>query len=383
MASRNSERRSRARLDEQQLLRDHRALVEMEKREKKRVRRAWHWGTLRHVLLVLLTLILAVVTIVVMVVGQFLRGPSPTASDLVVQTLMESSALKFVPYLFLFEKTDEAIQRNTLVVPEEATDASLVTVRAHSFADETGDSDTGEVFDENGVRIEEVVGPTYRGYMMIVRDPAQVIVGVSHNPFSNAHAGKLVNEIIDSYGAVGGINAGAFYDANGTGNGGEPLGLVFSEGKRLNRADNGAYKTVVGFDSNNILRVGTYTTAEAEEIGLRDAVAFGPALIVNGNAATIKGNSSGLNPRSAIGQRSDGAVLLLAIDGRQANSFGASYADLIKVMQDYGAVNACNLDGGSSTVMYYEGEQKNDGMAISASRRLPTAWIVKRGETNE
>lgn len=355
----------------------------MEKREKKRVRRAWHWGTLRHVLLVLLTLILAVVTIVVMVVGQFLRGPSPTASDLVVQTLMESSALKFVPYLFLFEKTDEAIQRNTLVVPEEATDASLVTVRAHSFADETGDSDTGEVFDENGVRIEEVVGPTYRGYMMIVRDPAQVIVGVSHNPFSNAHAGKLVNEIIDSYGAVGGINAGAFYDANGTGNGGEPLGLVFSEGKRLNRADNGAYKTVVGFDSNNILRVGIYTTAEAEEIGLRDAVAFGPALIVNGNAATIKGNSSGLNPRSAIGQRSDGAVLLLAIDGRQANSFGASYADLIKVMQDYGAVNACNLDGGSSTVMYYEGEQKNDGMAISASRRLPTAWIVKRGETNE
>lgn len=380
MASRNSERKSHTRLDEEQLLRDHRALVEMEKREKRRVRRAWHWGTFRHVLLVLLTLILAIVTIVVMVVGQFLRGPSPTASDLVVQTLMESSALKFVPYLFLFEKTDEAIQRNTLVVPEEATDASLVTVRAHSFADETGDAETGEVFDKNGVRIEEVVGPTYRGYMMIVRDPAQVIVGVSHNPFSKAHAGKKVNDIIASYDAVGGINAGAFYDANGTGNGGEPLGLVYSEGKRLNRADNGAYKTVVGFDKENILRVGTYTSDDAEKIGLRDAVAFGPALIVNGKAATIKGNSSGLNPRTAIGQRSDGAVLLLAIDGRQANSFGASYADLIKVMQDYGAVNACNLDGGSSTVMYYEGEQKNDGMAISASRRLPTAWIVKRGE---
>lgn len=162
--------------------------------------------------------------------------------------------------------------------------------------------------------------------MMIVRDPAQVMVGVSHNPFSKAHAGKKVNDIIASYDAVGGINAGAFYDANGTGNGGEPLGLVYSEGKRLNRADNGAYKTVVGFDKENILRVGTYTSDDAEKIGLRDAVAFGPALIVNGKAATIKGNSSGLNPRSAIGQRSDGAVLLLAIDGRQANSFGASYA---------------------------------------------------------
>ena len=74
MASRNSERKSHTRLDEEQLLRDHRTLVEMEKREKKRVRRAWHWGTFRHVLLVLLTLILAIVTIVVMVVGQFLRG---------------------------------------------------------------------------------------------------------------------------------------------------------------------------------------------------------------------------------------------------------------------------------------------------------------------
>ena len=378
MASRNSERKSHTRLDEEQLLRDHRTLVEMEKREKKRVRRAWHWGTFRHVLLVLLTLILAIVTIVVMVVGQFLRGPSPTASDLVVQTLMESSALKFVPYLFLFEKTDEAIQRNTLVVPEEATDASLVTVRAHSFADETGDAETGEVFDKNGVRIEEVVGPTYRGYMMIVRDPAQVIVGVSHNPFSKAHAGKKVNDIIASYDAVGGINAGAFYDANGTGNGGEPLGLVYSEGKRLNRADNGAYKTVVGFDKENILRVGIYTSDDAEKIGLRDAVAFGPALIVNGKAATIKGNSSGLNPRSAIGQRSDGAVLLLAIDGRQANSFGASYADLIKVMQDYGAVNACNLDGGSSTVMYYEGRYVNSCSAENGQPRpLPDAFMFK------
>ena len=78
MASRNSERKSHTRLDEEQLLRDHRTLVEMEKREKKRVRRAWHWGTFRHVLLVLLTLILAIVTIVVMVVAD---GERPRGAD--------------------------------------------------------------------------------------------------------------------------------------------------------------------------------------------------------------------------------------------------------------------------------------------------------------
>ncbi|MBQ3170207.1 MAG: phosphodiester glycosidase family protein, partial [Clostridia bacterium] len=140
-------------------------------------------------------------------------------------------------------------------------------------------------------------------------------------------------------------------------------------------ADHG-YKMVVGFDHNDILHVGEFSDAKAKEIGLRDAVAFGPALVINGQPSVVSGKGSGLNPRSAIGQRADGAVLLLCIDGRQANSLGASYEDLIEIMLDYGAVNACNLDGGSSTAMFYNGQQINDGLTISGSRALPTAWIV-------
>ena len=54
--------------------------------------------------------------------------------------------------------------------------------------------------------------------------------------------------------------------------------------------------------------------------------------------------------------RADGAVLMLVIDGRQPHSLGATYKDCIDVMLEYGAVNAGNLDGGSSTILLYDGE---------------------------
>ena len=122
----------------------------------------------------------------------------------------------------------------------------------------------------------------------------------------------------------------------------------------------------------------------AERMGLksknefiRDAITFGPRLIVNGEPANVKGQSSGLNPRTAIGQRADGAVLMLVIDGRQSSSLGATYSDLIKVMVEYGAVNAINLDGGSSSLMYYRGNYLNNGVVLTGSREMPTAFIVR------
>ena len=111
--------------------------------------------------------------------------------------------------------------------------------------------------------------------------------------------------------------------------------------------------------------------------GIRDAITFGPALIVNGEPASVKGASSGLNPRTAIGQRADGAVLMLVIDGRQASSLGATYADEISVLLEYGAINAANLDGGSSSLMYYKGEYLNKGVLLTGSRELPTGFIVR------
>ena len=350
---------------------------ELEKQERKRIRKQWHWGTFRHVLMMIATFLVAVIALVVMVLGQFFKGPSPAASDMLTQLLHQSSALKFVPYLYLYEHVPEALARGEVPSIDEATDTSLITVKAReakTYA--TGEEE--EQFDENGIRIVDVTGPTYHGYMMIVQDPSRVSVGTCMGPgagsFNPNRAGKRVDEIMKLYDAIAIMNGGAFADANGGGDGGTPEGLVISDGKLMKRASS-HYPVVAGFDKDDILHVGNFSQADAEKLGLRDACAFGPALIVNGKANVS--NDKGLNPRSAIGQRADGAVLLLVIDGRQANSLGATYADVISVLQDFGAVNACNMDGGSSTTMYYGENKVNDGMTVSVSRRMATCWIVK------
>ncbi len=308
-----------------------------------------------------------------MVLDVVFHGPSATASDLMVNTVLETSALKFVPYLyFSAEEVDEIVARNALEVPDEDTDTSMVVINRQNEPAQGGET----AAQEEDIILEEVSGGTYHGYMLIVKDPSRVTLGVSSPKFESDY-GMFINEIADANQAVAAINGGGFEDEGGSGKGGKPLGIVIKDGEVLNRHTSGACDIVIGFDQDDKLIVGKMGAAEAIEKGIRDAASFGPILVLNGEPAAVKGSSSGLNPRTAIGQRADGAVLMLVIDGRQVNSLGASLADLVDVMMRYGAVNAANLDGGSSSKMYYQGEFVNDGVALTGSRRIPTAFIVK------
>lgn len=299
------------------------------------------------------------------------HGPSQSFGDMVTVTMMETSALKFVPKLYYgSKKVDEIVARNSISAPTEDTDTSLINI-------DTGVGESGETAEDyKDIEVFDVSGGTYHGYMMVVRDPSRVSVGVCRKNF-NSEPGLQLYEIAEKYGAVAAVNGGVFSDGGGMGNGGMPQGIVISEGEMLYSKVGGDETVTVGFDKNDVLVVGEMTGARAQELGLRDAVTFGPALVINGEACEVSGISSGLNPRTAIGQREDGAVLLLVIDGRQVNSMGATHADLMRVMLEYGAINACNLDGGSSSIMYYQGEYLNDGVVLTGSRRIPTAFIVR------
>ena len=103
--------------------------------------------------------------------------------------------------------------------------------------------------------------------------------------------------------------------------------------------------------------------------------------MINGEPREMNGMGSGLNPRTAIGQRADGALLLLVTDGRgKSGHLGASASDLINVMMKYGAVNAANLDGGSSSCMYYDGDYLMTSVTFyytNSSWKLPLAFVVK------
>ena len=117
-------------------------------------------------------------------------------------------------------------------------------------------------------------------------------------------------------------------------------------------------------------------------MGVRDAVSFGPFLIVNGVASEFRGNGGyGIAPRTAIGQRKDGIVLMLVIDGRRAgHSLGVDMVELTNIMLKYGAYNASNLDGGGSSTIVVNGETLSvaGGSGYSGDRYLPNSWIVER-----
>ena len=298
-------------------------------------------------------------------------GPSKTARNLFINSAMESSAGKFLATLFFSdEKIAEIRNSNSVMQTDDVTDTSLIHI-----AKDDEMSDTKTVEEKKDIEIVDISGDTYSGILMKIKDPSRVCVGVSGN-YGSDKSGKTVSQIAQSYNAVAATNAGGFEDKNGMGLGGTPVGLVISESALKYGSPENSYE-VIGFNKDNILVVGRMTAKKALDMGVRDAVSFGPILIVNGEAMEVSGTGSGLNPRTAIGQCKDGTVLLLVIDGRQVNSLGATYADVIEVLLKNGAVNAANLDGGSSSLMYYEGEYINSCASLYGPRALPTAIIVK------
>ena len=227
--------------------------------------------------------------------------------------------------------------------------------------------------DGDGIILVDVMKKGFQGTMIIVLDPSRVFAGF---PGFYGGNGMLLEDLVHRYDALGGINGGGFIDEDGGGSGGLPEGLTIVEGEVYHWVDSGAS---AAFDENNVLHVGYYTAETAAADNIRDCVSFGPALIVNGEPEYGSYMESGINPRTAIGQREDGAVLMLCIDGRQLRSIGGSFADIRDVMLDFGAVNACSLDGGSSTVMYYDGEYLNSPSSASGtSRYLPNAFLIRK-----
>ncbi|MDE6662023.1 MAG: phosphodiester glycosidase family protein [Lachnospiraceae bacterium] len=316
-------------------------------------------------LFVTLILILAGFLVMIYMVS---KGPSEQIRNLFVTSVRETSAAGFLADIFLTDdEVVEIMSSNVIEVGEISTDTQLF-----DFTEDFGEPDE----ESADIEIEDVKGALYRGKMMIVKDPSRVKVGTC-DAFDKNTAGLTLLEIIDKYDAIAGINGGRYNDDNGFGKGGQPEGIVFSEGELVYGELDQTYN-IYGFDKNNVFICGTMTGQKAIDMGFRDAVTFGPALVVNGEAVSAAGTGGGLNPRTAIGQRADGAVLLLVIEGRQTSSMGASYLDLIEIMLDYGAVNAANLDGGMSSSMAYEGEEILNNCSIKGPRDMPTAFIVER-----
>ena len=312
---------------------------------------------------------------------------SPSAKRTFVTTLLETGQLKFLVSWFVpAAEVQEIVNSNSMVKLDEDVDAGLITFEP--FEDNEQDPEAKDL------EVIELSGRTYTAKLIKVRDPSRISLATIY-PWRDT--GVTLEELAKQSGAIAAINGGIYDSTNNSG--GRPYGVIVSNGEiQYNKPNEYPGLVLVGFDNDNILQiidVDGMTPAQlealVEEKGIRDAVTFQEEssdannhfvqLIINGNPRGMNGVGSGLNPRTAIGQCADGSVLLLVTDGRGKNGhLGASAADLIEIMTQYGAVDAANLDGGSSTCMYYDGEYLMTSVTFyysNSSWKLPAGFIVK------
>lgn len=312
---------------------------------------------------ILIPILIKVILICFVLIIIIFHSPFTTLKELWVTTAMSTLSHQYLARLFVSDaEIARIMSKNRVIQTSGEVDLSQVSTKVESALIEKID----------------ISGAKYKGVMLIVHDPSRVFVGTADIANSK---GKFIKDLVQKYNAVAGINAGGFIDAASKhGNGRGPDGLLISKGVVL-QGYNGVKYNLIGFTEENKLMMGSFTLPEIKKLKIRDAVSFFPILIKNGEPSKMIGDGGwGLAPRTAIGQRQDGAVLLLAIDGRQIGSIGASMKDLQDIMIKYGAFNATNLDGGSSTIMYYEDKIVNKPCSVSTGRYLPDAFIVDQSK---
>ena len=340
-------------------------------------------GILR-ILGVLLITILFILLILIITIKLMCSGISESAKELYATTMLETGQMKFLATFFLSaDELQRIVNKNSVEAMTTEIDTNLIKV------------DNKSEKDKNGISIEEISGQTFYAKMMIINDPSRVKLATTY-PWKEY--GVELEKLVNDSNAIGGVNGGLYQSV--ANKGGYPLGVVVHEGEiQYNNPTGYAGLYIIGFDEDNILRIiniegknATQIKQIIQEEKIRDAVAFQEEssdsnnhfvkLIVNGEKRKVDGKGSGANPRTAIGQRADGTVLLLVTDGRGASGhLGATAADLIKIMNDYGAVNAANLDGGSSSSMYYNGKYEMTSVTFyyaNSSWRLPTGFVVEK-----
>ena len=280
----------------------------------------------------------------------------------------------------MFDELDKSALEAYLAEHPESKRASLLDLDIN----EAGINDDGTtlttkqgdqvlaISGKHKLMLVRVKGSGYQGVLAILKDakdlrccPAQYLGSI----------GEVLESIVPRNNGVLGINGSGFSDWKGVGNGGKLKGYAMCSGVEYGKHFTDSRKRLELRDDNKIYIVDSKTETTP---GTRDAVEFRPALIIDGVPLVdeLSGFMS-IQPRCVVGQSKDGDVLMLVIEGRLVGrSLGIGLPECTKIMQRYDAYQAMNMDGGTSAVMWYDGEYvtKCSNPAITC-RYLPDAWI--------
>ncbi len=354
------------------------------KKERKRKKREKHKKMWKKVIIIFA--ILSVLGGVAF--GFLLYGPYSNFRVWLITVAMKSMTHQWIAEMFYNDEIiDEVMNANRVDEIDEDTDIESINTTKKGIEEvyyeneyekkilgRNLDKDEYDIYaDEDEYRILKISGKGYSGFLAVVYDPSKM------QAFTTSKlgvCGEYLTTMAKNNNAILAVNGGRFYDPNYSSNGATPRGVTFSKGKCKCAYEYSGTGGIIGFNKNDVLVLSSKCTRKtAESLNIRDCVTAGPFLIVNGKESAVLGNGGwGTAPRTAIGQRKDGIVLLLVLDGRTIKRPGADMDDLIKIMKDYGAYNAANLDGGTSSVMAVNGELIND--PVDSSRAHKTRYIA-------
>ncbi len=327
-------------------------------------------------------------TIGIMTVLFLLYGPISTFREWLVTTAMTTMTHQYFATWFYDDETIEHIlENNKIIEVNEDTNLDDIVIGGDLNKTQYANEYERNIFEKdpnnNDYKIIEISEKNFDGYLAIIYDPSRVETVVTKKLGTS---GQYLTKMAADNDALIAINGGGFNDPNFNSTGGSPLGITVAGGEYVKYESYSGPGGIIGFTDDNKLYLGKCSVQEAKSMGIRDAVTFGPFLIVNGKSSAVLGNGGwGSAPRTAIGQRKDGIVLFLVIDGRKATKFGADMDDMIRIMENYGAYNAANLDGGTSSVLVVDDVIVNDPIDSTGAhktRPIATGFVLKADDSD-
>ena len=228
-----------------------------------------------------------------------------------------------------------------------------------------------------GVVLIRMYLDTSRGVMAICKDTSRVAhcaaetIGV---------IGQTSGRICEANNGLLSISGSAFWnDEEGNGNGGIISGLGVCNSLSYGSQLKGYYKRIELREDGKMYIVDSSSNLGP---GTRDACEFMPAMLIDGEVVLDVDGWDGIHPRTCLGQTGRLETMMVVMEGRTKAYPGCTVRSIAEKMQQYGCVQALNLDGGTSAIMYYKGEYitvcSNEN--LPSGRALPTAWVYKYSE---
>ncbi len=351
-------------------------MVKKDKNRNKKERKKWSFKRK------LLTFILSLFLLGIFSFLFLFYGPIESFRNFWITSAMTTMNHQYLAtWLYSDKYIDKVLKSNFITEVDESTDTDAIKFKKYTtsiYKNEYEKEILTKDSDNDLYKVIEINEKKYKGFLVAIYDPSRIHLATTEYLGTR---GEDILTVAKKNEAIIAMNGGGFYDPDWNSNGAIPHGTVIKDGKLVgDYSDAFASGGIIGFNKENKLVLGKMSAQEALNAGIRDAVEFGPYLMINGKRSFVAGNGGwGIAPRSAIGQRQDGITLFLVINGRLANSIGADMIDLCDCLEKYGAYNAANLDGGSSSELVIQDKIINTPVAGGKNglRNMPTFWIVK------